>query len=43
MITVCLLSKSHSKHVLQVQNAGEVFYFPNLNDKEEHSGFQVWG
>lgn len=34
MITVCLLPKSQSNHVLQVQNAGKGVCLPNLSDKK---------
>lgn len=43
MITVCLLSKSQSNHVLQVQNAGEGVCLPNVSDKKNLSSFPVWG
>lgn len=43
MITVCLLSKSQSNHVLQVQNAGEGVCLPNVNDKKNLSSFPIWG
>lgn len=37
MITVCLLPKSQSNHVLQVENAAEEVCLLSLNDKKKFS------